>query len=62
MSFEVQDCAANSVRLQTAILLYGSDHGNLSYATIHPVDVTTPAPPPVFRSGRPADSTSLMEV
>jgi PRTRC genetic system protein B len=62
MSFEVQDCAANSVRLQTAILLYGSDHGNLSYATIHPVDVPSPDASPVIRAGRPADSTSLKEV
>ena len=62
MSFEVQDCAANSVRLQTAILLYGSDHGNLSYATIHPVDLPSPDASPVIRAGRPADSTSLKEV
>ena len=64
MSFEVHDCGANSIQLQTAILLYGSRSvgGSLSYATIHPVDTPSPDAAPVIRAGRPADANSLREV
>lgn len=62
MSFEVQDSAAKSVRLQKAILLYSSDGGSLSYATIHPVDQDSSGSAPVIRAGRPADQASLKAV
>ncbi|WP_126447959.1 PRTRC system protein B [Sulfuricystis multivorans] len=63
MSFEVHDCAAMSVRLRTAILLYET-HGypHISYATIHPVDCGDDNGPPVIRAGRPADRSSLKAV
>ena len=55
MTFEVQDCGAQSVSLQTAILLYGqTGYQNISYATIHPVDCVKDGAP-VIRAGRPAD-------
>lgn len=62
MSFEVKDLSAQSVRMQTAILLYGSDRGSLSYATIHPVEQASPDSSPVIRAGRPADRNSLKSV
>ena len=57
MSFEVHDCAAMSVKLKTAILLYenSNGHSGTSYATIHPVDCGEDNGPPVIRAGRPAD-------
>lgn len=64
MSFEVHDLDAQSVKLQSAILLYGSTktYGNLRYATIHPVDSAGRDAPPVIRAGRPLDGRSLQSV
>lgn len=64
MSFEVHDCAAMSVKLKTAILLYenSNGHSGTSYATIHPVDSGDGNAPPVIRAGRAADRTSLKAV
>lgn len=64
MSFEVADCGAQSVRLQTAILLYGNQggYGGISYATIHPVDCPSRDASPVIRAGRPADRASIKAV
>ena len=62
MTFEVQDCGAQSVSLQKAILLYGqTGYQNISYATIHPVDCVKDGAP-VIRAGRPADRDSLKAV
>ena len=63
MSFEVHDCAAESVRLKTAILLYeGCYNPSLRYATVHPVDTPAPDQPPIIRAGRPLDQNKLREV
>ena len=57
-------CGARSVKLQTAILLYGNSSmgGSISYATIHPVDCPSAEAAPVIRAGRPADRASLKAV
>jgi PRTRC genetic system protein B len=64
MSFEINDLDSSSVKLQSAILLYGSHGGYdaIRYATIHPVDCGQNGAAPVIRAGRPADRNSLKAV
>lgn len=64
MSFEVFDLDAQSVKLKSAILLYGGHtaYSSLRYATIHPVESVGADTPPVIRAGRPLDSRTLQSV
>ena len=64
MSFEIYDCDARSVKLQSAILLYGSSNSYdaISYATIHRVECGKGDTAPVIRAGRPVDRASLKAV
>lgn len=63
MSFEVCDANISGVRLQSAILLYGSGgYRSTTYATIHDVDVGDGDAAPVIRAGRPVDKVALREV
>ncbi len=61
MSFAVIDPAATTVKLQTAVLLYGTNGGmsTAKYATVHPVTCTEGGQP-VIREGQPADRKALL--
>lgn len=63
MSFEVSDCAAHSMVMKSAILLYGShDYNNSRYGTIHSIDTSDKAAGPAIRAGRPLDTDILRQI
>lgn len=60
MSFDIQDDSREST-LSSAILLYGTKNGGMSFATIHPV-TQNESNAPVIGAGRPMDEKALKRI